>query len=133
MYLESQGTRWFYGHFSQALVEVLSKLEYRRERLPHPKKGDRIRGYRDHGTLNPPHKWIECTDESFTIEQVRIEEEDEVALTLSFSELLHFQSTRKTEDPSVDPSNQRGKNKESDNLEIEPISPSVLFTLDRGS
>jgi hypothetical protein len=64
--------------------ELQSKLQKRfRPRLCTPqraKRGQRIRGYRDHGTCRPGHKWLPRYDFSLTREQWSQEELQELNL-----------------------------------------------------
>jgi len=67
--------RDWYGNQIPLLKNELSSLQLRTFKTAPGKHQERIRGYRDHGTLRPSHKWLERFDFSFTEEQARIDRE----------------------------------------------------------
>lgn len=64
--------------YSSTLTEerinsVLSKLHFRYLSTKKPRRLVRHKGYRDHGTLRPQHRWLPSSDYHLTEEQVEIE------------------------------------------------------------
>jgi len=67
---------WF-GNLIPSLRRELEDLSLRNFKQSPAKHQERVRGYRDHGTLRPSHKWLENFDFSFNEEHARIERERE--------------------------------------------------------
>jgi len=99
LYLRQQSARWLFGHFLPKIRESLQKIKLVHIRPSDVCKPQRIRGYRDHGTLLPESKWEEHHDVSFTEEQRQLEADDHIVEVLSMQELLLF--NRKTEDAQL--------------------------------
>lgn len=83
---EFKNPREFFG----TIMNYKGKLEKWQLYTSHPKKAKtltRKRGYRDHGSLKPSHKWTETHDWTFTKEQQEIEEKRQtIKDTLDFLE-----------------------------------------------
>jgi len=67
---------WF-GNQIPAIRNELEVLQLEIRLPTSPLHQERIRGYRDHGTLRPPHQWLEKFDWSLNQEFERIERERE--------------------------------------------------------
>jgi hypothetical protein len=91
---------WF-GNQLPLIKELLGNLHFV-EHLPRkPKKQERIRGYRDHGTLKPPHRWLERFDWSFNLQHVV--EESRRKLFLSLLDYLESTTIRVKDPPQKNP------------------------------
>jgi len=90
-YLDEQNARWIFGHFFVGIVRTLLGLFWVEVRQRKAKKPQRRRGPQDHGTLLPENQRLEKFDISFTEAQQRIEEDDHIAMVLSWSEERHYQ------------------------------------------
>jgi len=64
--------RDFFGNILPIWIRTINRLSFRpvNKKL---RKPQRKRGYHDHGTLNPSHKWLPSHDWSLTEEQNQIE------------------------------------------------------------
>jgi hypothetical protein len=70
---------WF-GNFQKKVIQARTSLRVllsTDSRVP-PRKKTRRRGYRDHGTLRPSHKWLPKGDWSLTELQLQIEEQRQI-------------------------------------------------------
>lgn len=94
-YLSKQNDRWLFGTFSEAIHRCVRSLRLHEVHKRKPQKGDRVRGYRDHGTLRPRHKWMESSDMSFTEKHNEIEKEDHIAAVLTYTEMEHYFSMKR--------------------------------------
>lgn len=77
-------TRDFFGNFLRQGLQALKSLKVKRKSTK-VVKGNRKRGYDDHGTLRPSHKWKPTSDWSLTEEQNEIERK-----RLSFKDTINF-------------------------------------------
>lgn len=68
-------SRDFFGNMIPLIEEQLRKLFWRRIRFEPVCEAKRKRGYNDHGSKTPSHKWLPKFDESFTREQNDLEQE----------------------------------------------------------
>lgn len=66
-------TRDFFGNIltKESLIRAMFSVSCRYETLRKPKRSQRIRGYRDKGTMKLPHQVHDCSD--LTIEQNELE------------------------------------------------------------
>jgi hypothetical protein len=78
-YSELQTFREFKGNILPYLRKLLQNLRVRFKKTTDPSRSVRRRGYDDHGTLRPKHRWEERFDSSFVEEQNSIEAERALA------------------------------------------------------
>jgi hypothetical protein len=69
--------RDFFGNWKREMVILLRELSFVLSGPPKARRTIRRRGYRDHGTLRPPHRWLPDSDWSFDAIQRQIEEDRE--------------------------------------------------------
>jgi hypothetical protein len=67
------GSELFGNILGNDLEDLLENLRIRKGYHQKPKRKVRRRGYQDHGSRRPDHKWLPSSDLSFTIEQNRKE------------------------------------------------------------
>jgi hypothetical protein len=74
----SQGmhSREFFGNFLRKGLKELENLKFLRKKTKKIFKGDRKRGYQDHGSRRPDSKWLPSSDYSFTELQNKKEKEE---------------------------------------------------------
>jgi len=63
---------WF-GNQLPRILKMQENLHFVVYSPPKIKRQERIRGYRDHGTLKPPHRWLERFDWSLNLLHVKVE------------------------------------------------------------
>lgn len=72
-------SRELFGNIlGQQLKETLSRLRIKVRKLPKPRKRQRKRGYQDHGSRRPPHKWLPKFDSELT--EIHLEQDRKLAL-----------------------------------------------------
>jgi hypothetical protein len=69
--------REFFGNVLPLLKRVASELRFLTLEPTRAERTVRRRGYRDHGSCTPNHRWLPKADYSFTEEMNRIEQERE--------------------------------------------------------
>jgi hypothetical protein len=67
-------TRDFFGNFLPKAEKMANTIKFFRKNKNIVKRPKRKRGYDDHGSRRPDHKWLESHDISFTEEQNLIEQ-----------------------------------------------------------
>jgi hypothetical protein len=74
-YLATYDSRNIFGMWIPQCLDNLSRLKFRSRTPKLPKRAVRRRGYKDHGSCRPLHKWLPTSDYSLTELQEAIESE----------------------------------------------------------